>query len=563
MPNADDIRWLKQTFETQIKTAIAGTPFSVDLIVAIACQETGHIWSKLRKTMTPSQVLALCVGDTLDEDRGRSAFPKTKAALIAHARGPEMFAIARQALVDMAAHIPGFPVSNANKFCHGFGMFQYDLQFFKSDPGYFLNRDYERFPETLRKCLEELTNAIERAGMEGKASLTDMESAAVAIAYNTGRFKPAKGLKQGHFNGERFYGEEIFDFLRLAHTVAVTGQPEIAPPAPGTAIVPPPTPVAATGPAFKVDPTVGVLRVRSAPKVSDPPEANVIAHLPQGHLVRAVTGEPSGKFMEIETSLSGANIRGFCGVKFLLPAAPAPIPVAQPAPAPPQSGIVAVHMPVRPGVVTKRKANANASSLNENNMPGRQGTTPAELTAELAAIIDYLDTEEPTHARYQPRDGLTFCNIYAHDFCHLAGVYLPRVWWTGSAIEKLAQGQNVPPLLGQTIEEVRANGLFRWLRDFGERFGWRQTGTLTKLQQAANQGAVCAIVARRTEEGRPGHITLVVPETDEHKAARNAAGEVTSPIQSQAGAKNFRYGRGRPTWWNEAQFAEASFWIHA
>ncbi|HKN82094.1 MAG TPA: hypothetical protein VJW17_01595, partial [Pyrinomonadaceae bacterium] len=37
------------------------------------------------------------------------------------------------------------------------------------------------------------------------------------------------------------------------------------------------------------------------------------------------------------------------------------------------------------------------------------------------------------------------------------------------AIEKLAQGQHLEPKLENTIEEVHANGLFRWLRDFGPR----------------------------------------------------------------------------------------------
>ena len=122
----------------------------------------------------------------------------------------------------------------------------------------------------------------------------------------------------------------------------------------------------------------------------------------------------------------------------------------------------------------------------------------------------------------------------------LAGVYLPRVWWTPGAIEKLAQGQTVKPLIGNTISEIRANDLFRWLRDFGPRFGWRQTGTLTKLQQEANQGAVCLIVARRKEDGKSGHIVAVVPETESASAARNSAGEVVRPLQSQAGSKNFR-----------------------
>jgi hypothetical protein len=252
MPTAADIQWFKQNFHTEVEAAIAGTTFDVDMIVAIACQETGDVWPILRKKpLTVQQVVALCVGDTLDADRGRSAFPKTKADLMAKPNGPAMFAIARQALLDMAQHVPGFQsaIANPNKFCHGYGVFQFDLQFFLTDPDYFLQKKYEQFSETLRKCLEELRTAAKRIHFDTKPSLTDTEMAAVAIAYNTGGFNPSKGLKQGHFDGSRFYGEEIFDFIRLSRTVALPGNtPAIVQPPAGNAVVPPPTPVAATGP---------------------------------------------------------------------------------------------------------------------------------------------------------------------------------------------------------------------------------------------------------------------------------------------------------------------------
>jgi hypothetical protein len=110
---------------------------------------------------------------------------------------------------------------------------------------------------------------------------------------------------------------------------------------------------------------------------------------------------------------------------------------------------------------------------------------------------------------------------------------------------------------------VRANDLFRWLRDFGLEFGWRQTGTLSKLQEAANQGAIALIVARRKQDGKSGHIVMVVPETNEARARRNSAGEVTAPLQSQAGAVNFRARTGTLNWWKGEQFAESAFWIHS
>jgi hypothetical protein len=336
-------------------------------------------------------------------------------------------------------------------------------------------------------------------------------------------------------------------------------------PAPGTAPVAPPTPVTATGQIFEVDVKESPLRLRSEPQIDRThPTSNVIARLPDGHRVRLVSGKRTDEFLEVETSLNGAHLRGFAASQFLVPVrGAAEIPVIVPETTPPTSGVVAVFAPRQSGSVTRRTGIAGAHSLNEADQPDRQGATPEELRRELAAIIDYLAVDSASHARYQPRPGVTFCNIYAHDYCHLAGVYLPRVWWTPDAIERLAQSQTVEPRLDSTIDEQRANDLFRWLRAFGPRFGWRQTGTLTKVQTEANAGAVGLIVARRQIDGKSGHIVMVVPETDADRARRDRAGEVVAPLQSQAGAKNFRYGTGTLNWWKSEQFADSAFWIHA
>jgi hypothetical protein len=225
MPTADNIRWFKQQFRAQIEAALIGLPFDLDMIVAIACQETGYIWSVLRKKpLSLDRVVALCVGDTIDfkgPGKGRQAFPRNKDALVAEPSGPLMFDIARKALEDMAAFIPGYQdaVANPKKFCHGFGVFQRDLQFFKVDPDYFLERRYENFANTLTHCLSELRRGLKKLGFESRTSLTDLEFAKVAIAYNTGGYNPSKGLKQGHFDGEKFYGERIADYLALSRTV--------------------------------------------------------------------------------------------------------------------------------------------------------------------------------------------------------------------------------------------------------------------------------------------------------------------------------------------------------
>ena len=269
MPNRNDLQWFKSTFHDRIEPALAGTPFSVDLLTAIAAQETGHIWGPLHDTIDLDTLLEICVGDTLDADRGRKAFPKTMDDLIAVSRGEDMFRIAHDALVAMSRHVPSFAAvaKRPNKFCHGYGIFQYDIQFFKTDPEYFLDRKWRRFESSLAKCVEELRNAQSRASLSGETTLTDVQQVHVAIAYNAGSFKPAKGLKQGFFDGRRFYGEMILEFLRLAQTVSIPSAPAtVRAPAPGVAPLAPPTRVVSTGQVLEVDvklarPTVDAVRL--------------------------------------------------------------------------------------------------------------------------------------------------------------------------------------------------------------------------------------------------------------------------------------------------------------
>lgn len=237
MPNAQDALWFKSQFQPAIETAIAGTPFSVDMITAFACQETGEIWPALRRQGLPTQrILELCVGDTIDASPtggGRRAFPRNKADLLAAPQGDRMFAIARQGLVDMATYIPAYrgAAARPDKFCHGFGIFQLDLQFFKTEPDHFLAGRYADFDVALGRCVGELKSALKRLGWQAKTSLSDTEMAAVAIAYNTGRYDPSRGLKQGYFDGSKYYGENYFAYLQLAKGVRVPAAP-VAPVAP-------------------------------------------------------------------------------------------------------------------------------------------------------------------------------------------------------------------------------------------------------------------------------------------------------------------------------------------
>ena len=230
-----------------------------------------------------------------------------------------MFTIARRALELMSGRVGGFKKAAAqpHKFCRGFGIFQFDLQHFRVDPAYFLEQRYLSFAASLEKALVELHAALKRNKLANRESLTDLELCSVAIAYNKGSFDPQRGLKQGHFDGERFYGEHIFDFLRLAQSVPLAGVPApLLTPPPGAAALPPPTPLDAEGAVFEVDVRDSPLRLRSAPVKND---TNIIARLPDGQRVQSVAAKAVKGFLEVETSLNGAHLRGFAAREFLVP----------------------------------------------------------------------------------------------------------------------------------------------------------------------------------------------------------------------------------------------------
>lgn len=319
MPNISDMRWFKETFQQKIDAAVQGTPYTIDLMTALACQETGEVWPILRKTdLSLDRILELCVGDTLDAPN-RSAFPINKAALIAAPRGQEMFDLARAALVDMAQYVNSYKgaASNPNKFCHAYGLFQYDIQFFKEDPDYFLEKRYAVFDQTLAKAIEELEAARKRIGLQNKSPLSPLELVHICIAYNTGRYNPAKGLKQGFAPKDKqgnvigpYYGEQILAFMQTAQTVSIDSASSTAP-----------QPDSATTSTTSLKVTASALNVRSDPSIpQDDPKSNVKVTLPNGQLVSAVSSQPVNGFLEVQTDFQGQSVTGFASAQFLSPA---------------------------------------------------------------------------------------------------------------------------------------------------------------------------------------------------------------------------------------------------
>ncbi|AVH68504.1 SH3 domain-containing protein [Nostoc sp. 'Peltigera membranacea cyanobiont' N6] len=293
MPIQDDISWFKQQFQQDIQAAIGNTPFSIELIIAIALQETGYLWRNIYKRETVAKTLELCVGDTISAPN-RTAFPKDKSELLSKPKGDEMFQIAREALESIAPYNNDFnkAAKKPEKFCHGFGIFQYDIQFFLENPNFFLEKRWYEFDECLKICVEELNEKLVKTYGSNKSDLTDREMVYVAIAYNRGRADLDRDFKQGYKDSSgKYYGEYIWEYLQLAKSNNVI--PSVNPKQ------------------YEVN-ARSVLRVRSGPGT----DFDVIDRLPFGR--RVSVGKRQGEWIEIDLEGDGV-IDGFVFASYLKP----------------------------------------------------------------------------------------------------------------------------------------------------------------------------------------------------------------------------------------------------
>lgn len=293
------------------------------------------------------------------------------------------------------------------------------------------------------------------------------------------------------------------------------------------------------------------LFIRSAPVVN---ELTKIAVLPMGQKIKKLSESTTPNWWQVSTNLQGSEMVGFVNSTFLVEIKNFVEPETV-------NRIAKVNLQ-RTGAVT-RKIQAWAYALNEAGQPTRDSNFSAsDKVKALTNIVKWLDVENVNHLRYKPLRVPTFCNIYAYDYCWLAGVYLPRVWWNSQALIDLAAGRNVQPIYDETVHEMNANSLFRWFKDFGAMFGWKRTASIDEMQTAANRGQVVIISAENKISNRSGHIVAVVPETDSQKAERSS-GLVVKPLQSQAGRNNRQY--QTDLWWVRlaATYREHGFWINA
>jgi hypothetical protein len=164
-------------------------------------------------------------------------------------------------------------------------------------------------------------------------------------------------------------------------------------------------------------------------------------------------------------------------------------------------------------------------------------------------VLRYLDVENAP--RYRRAGSTTYCNIYAHDFLHLLGLYIPRVWWIKPT--RAAEGDE-PVIYGTTVRELNANALSDWAVEWAAHFGWVEADEATVQAQVDASGKPGFVVARAP--GRVGHIAIILPTA----CAPLVAGP--GPLQSQAGARNRQVFRER--WYANARhgYDRVRFYFH-
>ncbi|MBT8369415.1 MAG: glycoside hydrolase family 19 protein [Deltaproteobacteria bacterium] len=305
--------------------------------------------------------------------------------------------------------------------------------------------------------------------------------------------------------------------------------------------------------------TASRLNLRRLPLVSP---STRIGTLIQGAEIMKIADSSVVGWVKVRAVLDGQIFEGFVADQYLVkippkPAVPVPPPILKD-----DLQIPPVHLSENRRDITRLRDGGRAYPLGERGRPRRIGSYADTKVRRLIEIINYLDCELINHKRWWPRGGTTYCNIYACDYCYLANVYLPRVWWTAKALQRIRDGREISVTYGDTVRELNANMLLDWFEDYGFSYGWQRVVNLDVLQAAANNGEVCIIVAQRKDRNRSGHITAVVPEHDNFKAARNPSGEVLRPVESQAGVKNHRFVTKTRAWWVESRYESFGFWRH-
>jgi hypothetical protein len=199
--------------------------------------------------------------------------------------------------------------------------------------------------------------------------------------------------------------------------------------------------------------------------------------------------------------------------------------------------------------------------MSDSSIPFRDMTNLASKKASITKLIEKLNVEG--NLRYKRTIEDTYCNVYSFDYCYFSRVYLPTVWWTEDALERVLDGEEVEAIFGETVDHIYSSAIHDWFLKWGASFGWKRVFTVEEIQNQVNEnGGIGIICAKRKEKGLSGHIVPVIPECDKNKAHR-INGETLYPLQSQAGKSNHNYFTEiKKDWWNDELYSSYVLYYH-
>lgn len=302
---------------------------------------------------------------------------------------------------------------------------------------------------------------------------------------------------------------------------------------------------------------VNVMGLNLREQPSSASSMNILARINEGDRCEHLPSDKdTSKWIRIRMDIDDSEVIGYVAKRFLdkIDGNPAtPIKASE---------LTIVNMKENKSNITRSNRLGRAFPIGESTRPKRNKSSKAARATSLHKIVDWLDVEKSD--RYEPETTKTFCNIYAYDYCYLAGVFIPRVWWMSSAIADLVRNRTVDVKYGVTIREMNVNSIHDWLEEYGGAFGWKRKFSLDDIQKDANDGKVVVITAQQIDLNRSGHIVAVVPETDSLKAVRFDDNSLKFPLQSQAGRTNRKFftdvNNGK--WWTRSNYRDFGFWVH-
>ncbi|MDO5111660.1 MAG: hypothetical protein Q4E65_05090 [Clostridia bacterium] len=152
-----------------------------------------------------------------------------------------------------------------------------------------------------------------------------------------------------------------------------------------------------------------------------------------------------------------------------------------------------------PAVAAQNDAEKSSRFAAAERLISSIGNRSAEL---YRAVVDQFNVEN--NARYQPRDGNTYCNIFQWDVTKAMGAEIPHHTNANTGAPTTPDDPDV--------RYMNANRTSDWLNSVGEKYGWYEVSA-EQAQKLANQGHP-AVTIWKNNSGGHGHCQVVVPSED-------------------------------------------------